>query len=780
MPRALRIGLWCVAALVVLIVAGAGIFALTFDPNSYKPQIVAAVKNATGRDITLGGRIQLGLSLQPTLTVQNVSFANPPGFSRPQMATLEELDLKLALWPLLSRMVEVDQLVLVKPDILLEISKQGKPNWQFTPESKPASASATPGQPGGTSSRISVGAVEVRDGTVTWRDDTSGQSAVIGVQRLTASAASADANLHLAMSASYNGNPFSLDGDVGSLTSLQAAGPQTAWPVRLTVQASGAKLALDGSISQPEQVRGYTLKLNASVPDLAALGKFVPNAALPPLHDVTLAMRLADAGKTLPAISDVVLHVGKSNLGGVAGGLAIDKLDVTAPKADAPVQIAMQGSFGGAPASVNGTVGIPPSLLSGGKLSGSVPIDLAMAALGSKVGVKGSAGQGKDGRPVVQADIRSDQIDGDALMAALNGKPATPKPAGGTAVAPSPQKPAANRRLVPDTPLPFHLLRAADANVKLDIAALKFGGEQYRSIAANLVLSGGKLRLDPMSADLPEGRLSGAMTADATAAAPPVTLKLNAPALALGPLLAAMGKPDYVSGNLEVHADVSGAGTTPQAIVSGLNGTLGVAIANGTVNNKLLGSTLGSVLRDVNALDLVGRGGTSELRCFATRLDARGGMAAVRALLLSSSLLTMDGTGTVNLGAETLDLRLRPQGRVAGTAVVVPVRVTGPWRAPNTEPDAAGAVAANAGTVAGTVLGTATPLGAVAGLLGGQKLLGGQEAVNCGAAIAMARGEAAPAAAPPAAPSQAAPPGQPAPQPPKLPNAGNLLKKLFP
>ena len=62
-----------------------------------------------------------------------MSLANPPGFSRPQMATLKELDLKLALWPLLSKRVEIIRLDLVQPDILLERNAKGQPNWQFTP-----------------------------------------------------------------------------------------------------------------------------------------------------------------------------------------------------------------------------------------------------------------------------------------------------------------------------------------------------------------------------------------------------------------------------------------------------------------------------------------------------------------------------------------------------------------------------------------------------------------------------------------------------------------------
>ena len=100
-------------------------------------------------------------------------------------------------------------------------------------------------------------------------------------------------------------------------------------------------------------------------------------------------------------------------------------------------------------------------------------------------------------------------------------------------------------------------------------------------------------------------------------------------------------------------------------------------MANGTVDNRLLGSTLGSILRQVNLLDLVGRGGTSEIQCFAARLDASHGIATVRSLVLASSLLTMDGSGSLNLGAETFDLRVRPQARVAGTSLVVPMRISG-------------------------------------------------------------------------------------------------------
>ena len=59
------------------------------------------------------------------------------------------------------------------------------------------------------------------------------------------------------------------------------------------------------------------------------------------------------------------------------------------------------------------------------------------------------------------------------------------------------------------------------------------------------------------------------------------------------------------------------------------------------------------------------KGGTSELRCFATRVRANHGVATIDPLALSSTLLTMSGSGSANLGSETLDLALKPQVRMA-------------------------------------------------------------------------------------------------------------------
>jgi AsmA protein len=369
--------------------------------------------------------------------------------------------------------------------------------------------------------------------------------------------------------------------------------------------------------------------------------------------------------------------------------------------------------------------------------------------------------------------LHADRIDADALLAAA-GKPVTnPPPAGATASQAAPPPPApkpanGSGRLFPDTPIPFGLLRQANADVALSVGDLKTGGSDYRSIDLHAVLQDGKLSVTPLSADLPEGRLTASLTVDSSAAVPPVAITLHAPGLEVAPLLAAAGLPGYASGRLEVYADLHGAGDTPHAIAAGLDGNLGLAMQNGTIDVALLNRLLGPVLERANLLGLLAHGGSSALRCFALRADVRHGVAELRALDLNSSALTMDGSGSVNLGEETLALHLRPQGRLAGTGIVVPLRVTGPVRRPDATVDALGTAESNAGTVAGAVIGSTTPLGLIGGVLGGDKLFGGGSGDPCAGPLALARGLAAPAAASSSAAAQPKPSG-----------AAALLHQLF-
>ena len=58
------------ALLLLLAVAALGVAVTFLDPNDYKPQIIAAVEQATGRTLSLGGRLRISRSLWPTIEVR--------------------------------------------------------------------------------------------------------------------------------------------------------------------------------------------------------------------------------------------------------------------------------------------------------------------------------------------------------------------------------------------------------------------------------------------------------------------------------------------------------------------------------------------------------------------------------------------------------------------------------------------------------------------------------------------------------------------------------------
>jgi len=77
----MRILKWVGVVLALLIVA-AVVAVLTVDVNRFKPQIVAAVENATGRKLEIAEDMKL--SLWPLgVGVKRVSFANAGWGSRP-------------------------------------------------------------------------------------------------------------------------------------------------------------------------------------------------------------------------------------------------------------------------------------------------------------------------------------------------------------------------------------------------------------------------------------------------------------------------------------------------------------------------------------------------------------------------------------------------------------------------------------------------------------------------------------------------------------------------
>lgn len=348
--------------------------------------------------------------------------------------------------------------------------------------------------------------------------------------------------------------------------------------------------------------------------------------------------------------------------------------------------------------------------------------------------------------PSITGTVTSRRVDLDGVAAIPWIRP--PAPAGQQAApaGPPPSVPPANLNMVfSDAPIDFSVLRSADADIQLRIAELRTSGQSHRDIAGRFVIKDGRLVLDPISGILPAGRMSGRLTIDASRPIPPVTLALRAPGLSARALALLVGLQTEGTGALEVDADLNGAGGSLRAIAAGLNGTLGLAMVNADIDNRVLNSLLGPILSSASLpLALINPGqvitGRSALRCFAARLDARNGLATVRALYLDSARVKVHGGGTINLADETLALRLEPLARLSYTGITVPLVIGGTLAAPSARIDAAGSLPANVAGLAQSAQNLAeVPLGVISGALGGpQQLSSGGD--DCTSQLAIARG----------------------------------------
>ena len=124
--------------LIIALMVRVYVILVNYDYNKLKPRIARVVKEVTGRELNLGGEVDLRIGFSPALTVADVNFANAPWGSQPQMIKIAKLQAQVRLMPLLFRDLELKHVGLAGVDVLLETDKTGRGNWDFSTEDRSA------------------------------------------------------------------------------------------------------------------------------------------------------------------------------------------------------------------------------------------------------------------------------------------------------------------------------------------------------------------------------------------------------------------------------------------------------------------------------------------------------------------------------------------------------------------------------------------------------------------------------------------------------------------
>jgi AsmA protein len=427
-PRRKRGGglkLLLLASAAVVLGAGAWLaLSGTLSPSRLKAEIEHSIQHATGRAFRIGGDLHVALGLAPSITADDISLANLPGGSAPQMLTAKSLTAQVALLPLLTGDVVVEEVSLQNPNLLLERGPDGTPNWQFHVVRRPLYEGGAPEAESGSGGGHGGGSLEIHKlhldgGHIAWRGNPGGVPGNLDADLTSAEFAvkDADSPLQGKIDGNFAGNAFTAWIDTGAFSRLEGA-PVTAlaggWPLTVKVHAGDASLKLDGGVKHPDEMRGYNFLLNANAPELAPFAKLLPGPLALPLRDVNITLRVSDGANGEVRTSGVSLHAGAADLTSAIPGLLLKEAVLSAPGPGQQAQLNVEGTYQGSPLRVVGTATQPDVL------AANVPVPVAISAQAATAtvsargtvppsfGASGQAGIGLDMQVSIHAPTLAD------------------------------------------------------------------------------------------------------------------------------------------------------------------------------------------------------------------------------------------------------------------------------------------------------------------------------------------------------------------------------------
>lgn len=695
MNKILKYTLIGAGSIVGVAVAGAAWLAATFDPNDYKDRIIQAVKESKQRDLRLDGDITLSFFPSIGANLGKVSLSEYK--SDQQFAAVESARVSLALMPLLSKRVVVDEVAVSGLQATLIRRKDGTTNIDdllSKDEKKPAEKQQV---------EFDIASVSVEKTALAYRDEGTGAQYAVK-----------DLNLHTGRIA--NGVPSRID-------------------LSATVQANQPKLDLNTRLKttltfdldkQQYRVEGLDMQADGKVLDIAGLklqasgdanadlgtqefgaGKFALKAsgmrgkdtfeasldapALSLTRDKFSGDRLTLNAKLDGAMGNLVAALSMPGLEGNAKVFKVSALtlDLDLKQQDQAFKVklssplsgnfeAQQFNLSSLVLAVNATGDKLPNKSVSSEMRGSVQVDAAKQVVQANLAggllqsqVKARVGVNGFDEPAINFDVDVDQFDADLYM---------------------PKKTAeVSKASGPEQPLDLSALRTLNLDGSLRIGSLKVANVKSSNVRLDVKARNGQVNVAPLSANLYQGRMNGSLSVNAQAT-PVIAVNQMLSGVNVAALTKDAANFDTLEGKGNVGLNLSMRGDTVSAMKKALNGTMSLNLADGAIK----GINIAKKLRE--AQGMLGKGSVqtqsadntektdfSELKA---SFKVNNGVAHNEDLSLKSPLLRVTGNGDIDIGNDrmnylakaTLAKTLEGQGgRDAVGGITVPVRVSGPF-----------------------------------------------------------------------------------------------------
>jgi AsmA protein len=659
MGRIFKVIAMLVAAVIGLVLIALVAVGFLVDANDYKDEIAQAVRESTGRELTLEGDLDLKLFPWVSVAVGQASLGNAPGFGDEPFAQINNARLSVKLLPLFSQRIEVGDIELDGLVLRMARDRQGRDNWSDLVADEPSSEAAdieesSPEADEGPAASLNVSGINVTNAALYFNDAQQDNSVELENLNFRARGVSAKEHFPLSLQFDFKGPDIvaSVDASVDARLDIEANS--------YDVRDADVKV-----IGRGDSIPGGEMDVTVA---FAALAADLNNATFN-IDKVVLVFDDLRASGDLQGenLAEGLVLKGPIKVEPFSPQSVLKRFNVDLQTADEKV---MQNS------SAEAVMNFSPA----GIMFSEVDLILDDTHL------RGNAGRVSE---QIRFDLTADAIDVDRYL------PPTAEDAAETEGGGS----------LDEVDLPLDAIRQVNIRGKFTLQQAKFSGLSFSDLVLDVNAGNGELRLVP-SASAYGGSYSGNIAIKARANDAVLSLEQNLNNVDLNPLGADLYQVDKVSGVANAAFKLSASGSNLGEILRKLNGTVDLNLADGAWE----GIDLWHEFRKTRALFKqeaapeapAGPPRTPFSAVTATAI-VTDGVARNDDLRAVLPFMVLTGQGNVNLPEEAIDFDLvaevlnKPElasdptvADLGGTRI--PLKLSGPISDPKIRPDFAGLI----------------------------------------------------------------------------------------
>jgi len=605
------------------------------NPNDYKGRIAAAVKESTGRELILKGDIKLSVFPWVALELGPASLGNPPGFGAEPFLAFNHAAVRISLWRLLSKRMDIQRVEIDGLDLILLRDGRGTGNWESFGQQPRRTANPEQTEVGGPAAELA--GIRVTNGRVSYQgmviEKLDFETGAFGGSGVTPVRIGFDANRgvpgeSLTLSANFN---FSADEQYKEL------------------RFEGVNLS--GLLGRPGDVRPAhwevslpTIEVNLNAQTLSV-----------PTYDISYSgARVSGQLRATKILADLsatgAVALAPVSLREFAPRLGLELPKTRDPRALAQLSASSDFSFGANAVSFE-----------------SMQLQLDDTHL------KGSVAMSRQPRALKFA-FTVDQIDVDRYLSVGQGP-----------VAPVPQKMGVT------TPKGAEASTLPEAEGTLAVGSVHFSPLDFTNVRLTLAAQDNVVHMFPSLAQIDGGSYSGNITLDDRGATPIVSMDEHLSGVDMARLLAATPYKGRLTGRGSVNLKATARGAAMDAVMQTLSGQFDTNLSDGALEGIDLGYELAAAQALIKHQAAPPRNAPARTPFDAFKMSAQisNGVARTSDLIIGSAVLRMTGQGSVNLANKAIDFQaLVSVMKAQDTAVAdIPLKVTGTYVDPTVRPD---------------------------------------------------------------------------------------------